>query len=96
MGWLAGGCATVIEPTEIESQAMSFFTGSTQDAEIVVYVRKVRTTKYEVRGCTLAGANAIIEDAGDNGYSPQATALGGGGWNVSYTVTVIDDWEEVT
>lgn len=96
MAWQALGCATVTEPTEVQSQSLVFFKGAPGSYTAVGWVRTVHTTKWEVRGLTLSGANVITAAQGIAGTSPQATSLGGGGWNVSYTVTTIDDWAEVS
>lgn len=89
MAWQAAGCATVTEPSEKESNTITYFAGAgTLTAKI--YTRTVTTTKTEVRGLTLAGANTIVTAQEDN--SPSTTAIGGGGWNVRYTVTTATDW----
>jgi hypothetical protein len=75
---------------------MVFFKGAPGSYTTVLWVRKVTTTKTEVRGLTLGGANTIVTAQATAGTSPQVTALGAGGWNVSYTVTTFEDWAEVT
>lgn len=89
------GCATVEEPSEVESQELSFFSGRAGSYKYVIWRRKVTTTKTEKRGMSLDAANAVIVTQGDAGNSPKATSIGGGGWNVSYIVTVIGLWTEV-
>ena len=89
MAWSASGCATVTEPSEKQSSTITYFAGAgTLTAK--VYTRTVTTTKTEVRGLTLAGANDIVIAQAAN--SPSATAIGGGGWNVRYTVTTVTAW----
>jgi hypothetical protein len=96
MAWTASGCATVVEPSEVESMRITFFKGKPGSYETAIWERKITTTKTEVRGLTLAGANTTVTTQGDLGNSPQVTSIGGGGWNVSYTVTTFTGWEDVT
>lgn len=96
MAWTLAGLTPVVEPSEVESQSLTFFKGKPGSYETAIWERKITTTKTEVRGLTLAGANATVITQGNAGNSPQVTALGGGGWNVSYTVTTITGWEDVT
>lgn len=63
----------------------------------VTYARKQTTTQREVRGLTLAAADSKMTAlAADSTVSDiSRVSLGGGGFNVRYTVTSATAWAEV-
>lgn len=63
----------------------------------VTYARKQTTTQREVRGMTLSAADSKITAlAADTTVSDiSRVSLGGGGYNVRYTVTSNTAWAEV-
>lgn len=94
MSWFSTSSGAPDVPTnkDIVSQKYSIVGATTK-----TYANKKTTTQKEKRGMTLAVADSVMATlAADSTVSDiSRVSIGGGGYNVRYTVTAETAWAEV-